>query len=328
MRPAVAGLRGRPRPGLAITAPLWTVARALATTLGRALPWLLASLLLAAPPARAQTLQPVPPLSARVIDLTATLSEPQRAALESKLAAFETKTGSQMVLLLVPTTQPEDIADYTQRVGDVWKIGRRDVGDGLLIVVAKDDRRVRIAPAKALEGAVPDLAAKQIIEGTLTPAFRQGDFAGGLNAAVDRLAARITGEALPAPSRDRGARQATGLDLEELAIFFFVGVPIVGAVLTGVMGRRLGSLATGGVAGTIGWWLSASLLLGVAAGLVALVLVGVLGVGAAGRRGGGHGGPPIIWGGGGGGGWGGGDGGGFSSGGGGDFGGGGASGDW
>jgi len=280
-----------------------------------------------APPLQAQPLQPVPPLTARVVDLTATLSDPQRAALESKLAAFESKAGSQMVVLLVPTTQPEDIADYTQRVGDAWKIGRRDVGDGLLIVVAKNDRRVRIAPAKALEGAVPDLAAKQIIDGSITPAFRQGDFAGGLNAAVDRLAARITGEALPAPSRERGLRGSTGLDLEELAIFFFVGVPIVGAVLTGVMGRRLGSLATGGVAGTIGWWLSASLLLGAAAGLVALVLVGVLGVGAAGRRGGGHGGPPIIWGGGGGG-WSGGDGGGFSSGGGGDFGGGGASGDW
>ena len=276
-------------------------------------------------PLAAQELQPVPALTSHVIDQTGTLDAAQRQALEAKLTAFEGTTGSQMVVVIVPTTQPEDIADYTQRLGDAWKIGRKEVGDGLLVVVAKNDRRVRIAPAKALEGAVPDLAARQIIDSAITPAFRAGDYAGGLNRAVDQLSARVRGEALPAPDRRASGDARPGLQLDELAMFLFIGVPLLGALLTGLFGRKLGALATGGAAGAIGWLFSASLLLAGAAGLIALVLVGVLGVGAA-RRGGGLGTGPIIWGGGRGGGWGG--GGGFSSGGGGDFGGGGASGSW
>lgn len=278
----------------------------------------------------AQDLRPVPVLSASVIDQTGTLTRAQVSALEAKLAAFEREAGSQLVVLIVATTQPEDIAAYAQRVGESWKIGRREVGDGLIVLVAKDDRKVRIEVAKALEGAVPDLAAKQIIDRALTPAFRAGDFAGGLNAAVDQLAARIRGEALPAPGSVSKAPQS-GAQWQDFAMFFLLAVPIAGAVLTGVLGRKLGTLATSAGAGGLAWAVSASLLIGGAAALVALVLVGVLGLGAARRRGldtGGHGVPPIIWGGGGsGGGWGGG-GGGFSSGGGGDFGGGGASGDW
>lgn len=280
--------------------------------------------------AQAQDLLPVPPLSAAVIDQTATLDVGQRAALIAKLAAIEQQTGSQIVVLMVPSTLPEDIAAYSQRVGDSWKIGRRDIGDGLLIVVAKSDRRVRIEVAKTLEGAVPDLAAKRIIDAQITPAFRAGDYAGGLSAAVDQLAARIRGEALPAPNRTAAQQrnQGNGPALESLAIFLFVVVPIAGALFTRMMGRKLGSLATGSIAGGIGWWLTASALLAGVAGLIAVVLVGVFGVGSA-RRGGGSGGvPPIIWGGGGGGWGGGGGGGGFSSGGGGDFGGGGASGGW
>src|SRR5581483_1829129 len=141
----------------------------------------------------AQDVQPVPPLSARVMDQTATLSANERNELETKLANFEQSAGSQIVVLLVPTTQPEDIAAYAQRVADTWKIGRRDVGDGLLVVVAKNDRRVRIEVAKALEGAVPDLAAWQIIDRAITPAFKAGDFAGGLNDGVNLLIARIKG---------------------------------------------------------------------------------------------------------------------------------------
>jgi uncharacterized protein len=278
-------------------------------------------------PLAAQELQPVPALTSHVIDQTGTLDAAQRQALEAKLTAFEGTTGSQMVVVIVPTTQPEDIADYTQRLGDAWKIGRKDVGDGLLVVVAKNDRRVRIAPAKALEGAVPDLAARQIIDNAITPAFRAGDYAGGLNRAVDQLSARVRGEALPAPDRRASGDARPGIQLDELAMFFFIGVPLLGALLTGLFGRKLGALATGGAAGAIGWLFSASLLLAGAAGLIALVLVGVLGIGAA-RRGSGLGMGPIVWGGGRGGGWGGGGGGGFSSGGGGDFGGGGASGSW
>ncbi|HZF80102.1 MAG TPA: TPM domain-containing protein [Rubrivivax sp.] len=299
----------------------------------RALLLVLAALFWAS--AQAQDVLPVPPLSGRIVDQTGTLSEQQRAALDSKLAAFEAQAGPQIVLLLVPATAPEDIAAYAQRVADAWKIGRREVGDGVLLVVAKNERKVRIEVAKALEGAIPDLAARQIVDSAIRPAFRAEDYAGGLNQAVDQIIGRIKGEGLPepaAPGAREGARQ--GMQLDELLMFFFIGVPVLGSFISRIFGRKFGSLLTAGAAGGIGWWLTASALLGIGAGIVALLLVGIFGIGSAlsgGRRGGGMGMPPIIWGGGGGGGFGGfggGGGGGFSSGGGGDFGGGGASGDW
>lgn len=277
--------------------------------------------------APAQELAAVPPLEGRVIDRTDTLQAAQRQAMEQHLANVERELGSQIVVLIVPTTLPEDIAAYAQRVGDQWKIGRRETGDGLLIVVAKNDRKVRIEVAKALEGAVPDLAARQIITETITPAFKRNDFAGGLNAAIDRIAARIKPEGLPAPDARQGRPDSgSGIDWNGLAMFFFVGVPIAGAVLSRIFGRKLGALLTGGGAGALAWLLGASLLITGVAAVAALLMVGVFGIGG-GNRGRG-GGPPIIWGGGGWGGGGSGGGGGFSSGGGGDFGGGGASGDW
>ncbi|MEO8921521.1 MAG: TPM domain-containing protein, partial [Caldimonas sp.] len=255
----------------------------------------------------------------------------QTQALSAKLEAIETKNGSQVVILMVPTTAPEDIAAFSQRAGDRYKIGRRNVGDGLLVVVAKNDHRVDIAPAKSLEGAVPDLLAKRIINEQITPAFKAGDFAGGLNQAVDRLGQAIAGEGLVAPSpRSSGSQRhaSRGFDFQDLAIFLFVGVPILGGLLTRLFGRKGGALLAGGAVGGIGWLLTTSLLVAGGVGLVALLLIGVFGVGSGG--GGGRGGiGPILWGGGGGGGFGsGGGGGGFSSGGGGDFGGGGASGSW
>ncbi|MCP5286626.1 MAG: TPM domain-containing protein [Burkholderiaceae bacterium] len=290
-------------------------------------------------PAWAQGVLPVPPLTARVIDQTGTLPADRIAALEQKLAAFEAEAGPQIVVLLVASTAPEDISDYVQRLGDAWKIGRRDVGDGVLIVVAKDDRRIRIAPAKALEGAIPDLAARQIIDRAIAPAFRAGDYAGGLDAAVDQLIARIRGEALPAPAKKSVAD--TGWQVEELLMFFFIVVPVIGTVMTGVFGRKLGTLATSAFSGGIAWMVTANVLLAAGAMLASVVLVGLFGIGSSARnitRAGRHrSGPPIIfgpggdhggWGGGGFGGGGFGGGGGFSAGGGGDFGGGGASGDW
>jgi uncharacterized protein len=276
----------------------------------------------------AQDVLPVPPLEGRVIDRTGTLDAAQQQAMEQHLANVEHELGTQMVVLIVPSTLPEDIAAFAQRVGDQWKIGRRDVGDGLLIVVAKNDRRVRIEVAKALEGAVPDLAARQIIAETVSPAFKRNDYAGGLNAAIDRLATRIKPEGLPTPAaRDGASGLGEGFNWEELAVFFFVAVPVIGGVLRGMLGRKFGSLLTAGGTGALVWWFSASLLIAGIAGVVALLLVAVMGVGTRGR-GPFSGGGPVIWGGGGGG-WGGGSGGGgFSSGGGGDFGGGGASGDW
>ena len=290
--------------------------------------FLVAALLLAAGLARAQDVLSVPPLAGRVIDQTGTLSTAQKQALDSKLAAIETQRGSQIVVLMVATTQPEDIAAYAQRIADSWKIGRRDVGDGLLIVVAKNDRRMRIEVAKTLEGAIPDLAAKRIIDEQLTPAFKAGDFAGGLNLALDKLNARIGGEGLAEPTAK--GRADLGFELQDLLLFLVVAAPVMGTVFTSFLGRKLGSLTTGAAVGGLAWWVTASLFIGGGAGLIALIVVGVMGLGAS--RGGGRSlGGPVVWGGGGGGfrsGGGGGGGGGFSSGGGGDFGGGGSSGSW
>jgi uncharacterized protein len=228
-------------------------------------------------------------------------------------------------------------------VGETWKIGRKDVGDGLLLVVAKNDRRLWIAPAKALEGAVPDLAARQIVRDVITPAFKTGDYAGGLDKGTDALMARIRGEGLPEPARrSSGTGAQEGFQAEDLLAFLFVAVPVAGGLLSALVGRKLGSVLTGGAAGGVVWWVTHSLLLGLGAGVVALFVVGVLGLGSAlrglgARRGGtGRSGPVVFgdggWsrGGGSAGGFSGGGGGfgGFSSGGGGDFGGGGAGGNW
>ncbi|WP_411881304.1 TPM domain-containing protein [Polaromonas sp. YR568] len=273
--------------------------------------------------------QPVPALTAHVMDGTGTLNAAQRDALEAKLAAFEQSRGAQVVILMVPSTQPEDIAAYAQRVGDSWKIGRKGVGDGLLLVVAKNDRKVRIETTKALEGAIPDLAARQVIDTAITPRFKQGDFAGGLDAAADQLIALISGENLPAPAQGGGAGKNGGFEWTDLAIFLFFAVPIGGRIAAGILGRKFGSIATGGVVGVLAWIFTSSLIVAGAAVLVGTVFALITSLGALGRGGRSSGG--WTTGGFGGGGWGGGSssgGGGFSSGGGGDFGGGGASGDW
>jgi uncharacterized protein len=284
--------------------------------------------------AAAQGLVAVPALSARVIDQTATLDAASIAALEAKLAAFEQSNGSQVVVLMVPTTAPEDIADFTQRVGDAWKIGRADVGDGVLFVVAKDDRRLRIATAKALEGAIPDLMARRILDSAVTPAFRQGDYAGGINAGVDQILARIRGEELPLPNASGGQRAAASGDFEwmDALIFLVFAVPMLSGLLRGMFGNKLGTVLTGVGAGGLAWALTAVVWVAIGAGLLGMLAALFLQfLPAAPLGGSGRGGRSGGWGGGGfgGGGFGGGrGGGGFSSGGGGNFGGGGASGGW
>ncbi len=287
-------------------------------------------LVLACAGAWAQGLLPVPALSARVIDQTGTLAAADRQALEDKLAAFEQDKGTQLVVLLVASTQPEDIASYANRVANSWQIGRREVGDGLLVIVAKQDRRVRIEVAKSLEGAVPDLAASRIIEDAITPRFRQGDFAGGLQAATDQLIARVKGEALPEPEAKAPRSSVMGFDWADLAIFLFFAVPLVGRVLGSLFGRKLGAVLAGGAVGAIAYFVTFSLLVAGIAAVIALIVVLVFGAGGLGGRNWSSGGSSSWGGGSSGGSWGGGfsDGGGFSSGGGGDFGGGGASGDW
>lgn len=275
-------------------------------------------------PAWAQDVQPVPALTAHVLDETGTLDAAQLQALDAKLDAFEKSSGSQVVMLMVATTQPEDIASYANRVGNTWKIGRKGVGDGLLLVVAKNDRKVRIEVAKALEGAIPDLAAKQVIDEAITPAFRRGDYAAGLDAASDRIIALIKGEALPAPA-PQAAFDVDGFNWEDLAIFMFFAVVVGSSVVRRIFGRKLGSLLIGAGTGAVALVITSSLLVAAIAALVALLfgLFANINPGSFTRGGGGGG-----WGGGGGGWSSGGGGGGFSSGGGGDFGGGGASGDW
>ena len=269
----------------------------------------------------------VPPLTGHVMDQTGTLSANDIQALEGQLVALEKSRGSQVVVLMVPSTSPEDIAPYAYRVASTWKIGRKDVGDGLLIVIAKNDRRMRMEVARALEGAIPDLAASRIIEQQMGPHFRQNDYAGGILAALDQVAARIAGEQLPAPTSSTPSQTSQNVDLEGLAIFLFFAVMVIAPVIRRIFGRKMGSVIVGGGAGFLAFIFTTSFILAGAAGVIALLVTLLAnGSGGGGRGGGG----PFIGGGGFGGGRGGGGfgGGGFSSGGGGSFGGGGASGSW
>jgi len=262
-------------------------------------------------------LLPVPALKARVTDLTQTLTPTERTALEDKLVAFEAKKGSQIAVLLVPTTQPEDIAQYSIRVVDQWKIGREKSDDGILVLVAKNDRKLRIEVGRGLEGAIPDLYAKRIISDVIGPKFKQGDFAGGLDAGVDSLIGLVDGEALPAPEN----RAASGIDIGNILPMLLFGGLITGLILRSIFGTFLGSAINGGLIGGVimlfGLALSAAAVFGIIAFFFTMMM-GSRGLGGySGGIGGGYGG----------GGW---SGGGSSSwgGGGGSFGGGGASGDW
>jgi uncharacterized protein len=279
----------------------------------------------------AQDLVPVPPLKGRVTDLTGTLTPSQVADLERSLAAFEARKGSQIAVLLVPTTKPEDIAQYSIRVADQWKVGRKKVDDGLIVVVAKNDHKLRIEVGYGLEGVVPDIVARRVIRETMAPHFVEGDFYGGLRAGTEQLMKLVDGEKLPPPPAQGTQQPGQGADLQSLLVILLVVIVVVGGILTKILGRFFGSAATGGVAGFIALAIAGTMIGAVVAGILAffltLLLGGVGGALAGGRRGGWGGGPWI--GGGTGGGWGGGGGGGGGwSGGGGGFGGGGASGSW
>lgn len=249
----------------------------------------------------------VPELSRRITDLTATLSAGQIAALESKLAAFEAQKGSQIAVLIVPTTQPEDIAQFGIRVAEQWKIGRQKIDDGVILIVAKDDRKFRIEVGYGLEGVIPDAIAKRVIAETITPYFKAGDFNGGIDAGVQQLIKLIEGEPLPPPSASSNGGG------EGLFVFLIIGGLVAGWLLSLMMGRP----AAGGVA-ALGSGVVGALLLGLTP-IVLLVAVFVFAGVASGFRSGGG------WSSGGGGGFG---GGGSWGGGGGGFGGGGASGSW
>lgn len=273
----------------------------------------------------------IPPLSARVTDLTSTLSSGERQALESKLASWEQRTGNQLVVLLVPSTQPESIEGYSLRVAEAWKIGRKGSDNGVLFLIAKNDRKLRLEVGYGLEGALPDAVAKRIIAETVTPHLRQGQFSAGINAGVDRAIATVDkGEAFVAPVKPAaGAAIPKGFSFETLLILLFVVVPVMGSLLRAIFGKFVGSTLGAAIVGFGAWFVAGSLMIAIAAAAVAWLVMlffgmgSMLGGGARGRGGG--------WGAGGGGfggGWGGGGSGGGFSGGGGGFGGGGASGNW
>jgi uncharacterized protein len=279
-------------------------------------------LLLAATLASAEVA--VPTLTGRVVDLTGTLSGGAVARIEAKLAGLENSKGSQIAVLIVPTTQPEEIEQFGIRVENAWKLGRKGIDDGAYLIVAKNDRHVRIEVAYGLEGALSDAISNRIIDETITPHFKAGDYDAGVEAGVDKMISVVNGEPLPQP--DRKWERPAGLG--HLLPILLIGVFVVSGIFRAIFGRLLGSVAIGGLAGAIVWFLSHLLVIGVGAGLFAFVFAMISGASGRGWNSGGGG-----WGGGFGGGFGGGGGGSFGggggfSGGGGGGGGGGASGSW
>lgn len=263
---------------------------------------------------------PVPPLKSHVTDLTETLSGTEITQLEQQLAGFESKKGSQVVVLIVPTTQPETIEQYSIRVAETWKLGRKGIDDGVLLLVAKNDRTLRIETGYGLEGVLPDALARRIIDEIIVPGFRRGDFFGGLQAGVEQIISVIEGEPLPAPAST--GRQAAGADLIlENSLPILLMALVLGRVLQGMLGKMAGATITGSIAGVLIWLISSSLAVALLIAVAAFVISLFEQTGRITHRGG-RGNGYGDW-----------SGGGFSSGGGfrgggGGFGGGGASGRW
>ena len=271
----------------------------------------------------AADLAAVPPLTKRVTDLTATLRPDEQARLEARLREFEDRKGSQIAVLIVPTTQPESIEQYAIRVAEQWKLGRKKVDDGAILVAAKDDRALRIEVGYGLEGVLNDATAKRIISEVITPRFKEGDFYGGIDAGTERMLRVIVGEALPEPQR--GSPTGGVADIQQLLPIAIVLAVVLGGVLRAMLGRLPGAALTAGVIGLVTWFLAGVMFIAVIAaaiGFAFTLLTGGMGRGGGWYGGHGHGGFR------GGGFRGGGFGGGGFGGGGGGFGGGGASGRW
>jgi uncharacterized protein len=256
----------------------------------------------------------VPPLSGRVVDQTGTLSSADVASLTQTLKNLEARKGSQVAVLIVPTTAPETIEQFSIRVAEAWKIGRKKIDDGALLVIAKNDRKLRIEVGYGLEGALNDVTAQRIIDEVITPRFRNGDFAGGISAGVGRIVGVIDGEPLPAPAPRQSSGSSSSFDPFNPFVLFAIFV--VGAILRTTLGRLAGSVTTGGVVAALAWFIAGSLAASVIIGVIAFIftmfgdsMASSGGAGSYSRSGGSS------------------DSGGFS-GGGGSFGGGGASGSW
>ena len=210
----------------------------------------------------------VPPLKARVTDLTGTLTREQEASLEQELAQFEARKGAQIGVLLLPTTKPEAIEQFAVRVQEVWRLGRKGIDDGVLLVVARDDRALRIEVGYGLEGVLPDAIAKRIIEEDITPPFRQGDFYAGISAGITRIMNVIDGEPLPPPRQGKPAGEPSRLNwLFPAFMMLMIGRGLANALF----GRLIGSGVTGGVLGWLVWMFAGSLLAAIAVGVVAFL---------------------------------------------------------
>ena len=268
-------------------------------------------------------LQPVPALSARVTDATGTLSAGERQALEAKLADWEARTTNQLAVLIVPTTKPETIEEYSLRVAEAWKIGQKGKDNGAVFVIAKNDKQMRIEVGYGLEGELTDVAARRIIGDTVAPLFSRGQFAAGIDAGVDRIIAVVGGTDTPPPNKEpRRGRSRGGFDIGTIALILLVAVPALGAILRSILGNVGGSVAGTAIVGGAAWLFAGSLIIAAIAAIIAFVVISFSAFGGHAGRG--------LWFPGGGGGFGGGGfgGGGGFSGGGGGFGGGGASGGW
>jgi uncharacterized protein len=212
----------------------------------------------------------VPQLTGRVVDQTGTLSSGDVAALSRKLGDFETRKGSQIAVLIVPTTDPETIEQFSIRVAEAWKIGRKKVDDGAILVVAKNDHHVRIEVGYGLEGALTDVTSRRIIDEVMTPKFREGDFAGGISAGIDRMMRVVDGEPLPVPSRSVNFGNLDDIGpLVPVALFASL---VVGGFLRSLLGRLLGSVATGSVVGILALLVLGSAGIALIAGIIGFVL--------------------------------------------------------
>ncbi|BBU69066.1 TPM domain-containing protein [Fluviibacter phosphoraccumulans] len=241
-------------------------------------------------PQFSQAQQAVPVLSARVIDQTGTLSSSQVASLDQVLSTFEKRKGSQLAVLIVPTTAPESIEQFGIRVADQWKLGRKKVDDGTVLIIAKADRTLRIEVGYGLEGALTDATSKRIIDDIIVPRFKQKDFYGGVSAGVQSIIAVIDGETLPSTAK---SDQITEDDVYQVAPAVFIAALILGGLMRSILGRMKGALVTGGFIALVAWFvlgaISMALLAGSLAFIVALSGIGIGGRGIGGGRGGGGG---------------------------------------
>ena len=245
-------------------------------------------------PQLTQAQQAVPALSARVIDQTGTLSSSEVASLDQVLSAFEKKKGSQLAVLIVKTTAPESIEQYGIRVADQWKLGRKKIDDGAILIIAKADRTLRIEVGYGLEGALTDATSKRIIDDIIVPRFKQQDFYGGVVAGVQAIIAVVDGEPLPLPTKNE---QFTEDDVFQLLPVVFIAALILGGIMRAILGRMKGALVTGGFIAVMAWFILGAISLALVAGFVAFIIAlsgfgiggGGFGSGSGGGRGGGGG---------------------------------------